>query len=181
MQSAHFPTEREHNSLALSRDKNHSNHLLFSTWMLDYVLLCSSPADQQRQSLLFSSALPADRGPHCSAAFPNLRGIPPAGNMVYKPRHRALQLTENAAFYPSPSWHYLLCDLPFSHSHPSGNIKPVPLSNPPRSQMFWPLDTQRVLCFVTGSCKCWVPQAAYKVPPLHGRTTLWSSIFHTTP
>lgn len=38
--------------------------------------------------------------PHCSPAFPNLRGIPPPGNMLYKRRHQAQLLTETS---PSPT------------------------------------------------------------------------------
>lgn len=73
-------------------------------------------------------------GPHCSPEFPNLGGIPPPGNMVYKRRHQAQPLAETTetppppTSYPSPSWQYLLCDLlyPFPF-HPSSNIPSTPL------------------------------------------------------
>lgn len=44
--------------------------------------------------------------PHCSPAFPNLGGIPPPGNMVYKRRHQAQPLAET----------------PPATLHPPGNI-----------------------------------------------------------
>lgn len=59
--------------------------------------------------------------PHCSPAFPNLGGIPPPGNMVYKKRHQAQPLVEISTppLLPlHPIWQYLLqrSILPFSLS-----------------------------------------------------------------
>lgn len=98
---------------------------------------------------------------HCSPAFPNLGGIPPPGNIVYKKRHQAQQLmktTPTLPDYPTMlcplAWQYLLCDPLTFPFHPSGNICTsshwysvwAPWIMPPGSLPEGDLQTQGNLC-----------------------------------
>lgn len=130
MQSVYFPTRGEvqpHNGLRLSRDKLFLSSWLFSTTLrVRCIVFGSHGSAATISALLFNFSYWPE--PHCSPAFPNLGGIPPPGNMVYKKRHQAQLLRRPTPHYPSPSWQSLLCDplYPFPF-HPSSNIPTTPL------------------------------------------------------
>ncbi len=97
--------------------------------------------------------------PHCSPAFPNLGGIPPPGNMVYKKRHQAqpLRRPPPVTLHPPGSIHCVIRStlFPFTslaipvYASPCLLALGVPWIIPPGSLKeggpshapVWPLDT----------------------------------------
>lgn len=112
---------------------------------------------------------------HCSPAFPNLGGIPSPGNIVYKRRHQAQQLAETTptlllsptTLHPPGNTYFLIHSslFPFTPLAISRLrlslpvLSTSPLDYPTReshrggqgSSPIWPLDTRKLVWFVTGS------------------------------
>lgn len=121
-----FSHREKHNSSLPVRGLNRSNHLLFSTtWILEFfwggsIVLKSHRSAEAISALQFSSANWPE--PHCSAAFPNLRGIPTAGNTAYKRRHWAQKPTETAFTLKPPG--AICCAICFSLCTPLATFSP---------------------------------------------------------